>query len=83
MPRYFFNIDNSISDEDDEGTDLPNPQVARHAAVLFAADYLRQDPAMIWDGHRLRVEVRDEAGNALLWVVVTATIPQQPAAGEC
>ncbi len=75
MPRYFFNIENASIDEDHDGTELPGPAVARAQAVMFAGDYLRNDPGLVWGGHRLCVEVRDEAGRALLRAVITAADP--------
>ena len=75
MPRYFFNLDDHKLDEDHEGTVLPDANEARIQAVVFAGDYLRDHPEIVWDGTRFKVAVVDEAGTVLLNVVVTAETP--------
>jgi hypothetical protein len=75
MPRYFFDMDNHKHDVDEEGTELPSADDARIQAVVFAGDYLRDQPGLVWDGSQFAVAVRDEAGTVLLNVVVTATDP--------
>lgn len=78
MKRYFFNIKNSETDIDHEGVELSSPDEARVAAVIFAGDYLRDDPELIWDGHRLCIEAVDENGVVLLRVDITAADPNAP-----
>ncbi|MES3153841.1 DUF6894 family protein [Sphingomonas faeni] len=75
MPRYFFDIDNHRHDVDEVGTDLESDDDARVQAVIFAGDYLRDHPDIVWDGSRFAVVVRDEADTVLLSVLVTATDP--------
>lgn len=75
MPRYFFNLDDHKRDEDHEGTVLTDANEARVQAVIFAGDYLRDHPELVWDGTRFEVSVVDEAGIVLLKVVVTAEDP--------
>lgn len=75
MPRYFFDIDNHERYVDDEGTDLANADEARMQAVIFAGDYLREHPALVRNGSRFSVAVRDEGGTILLNVEVTASDP--------
>jgi predicted phosphodiesterase len=75
MPRYYFNSDNHQHDEDREGTDLANADEARAQAVIFAGDYLRDHPELVWDGSRFKVTVVDEARTVLLTVVVSAEKP--------
>ncbi|WP_380782334.1 DUF6894 family protein [Sphingomonas sp. R86520] len=75
MPRYFFDMANSTRDIDEEGTELASADDARVQAVVFAGDYLRDQPGLVWDGGQFAVAVRDEAGRVLLNVVVTATDP--------
>lgn len=72
MPRYFFNLQDHDTFEDDEGNELPNRDAARVAAVTFAGEYLRDHPDMIWDGQRFAVEVRDTSDEILFRVVVHA-----------
>lgn len=77
MPRYFFDIDDHKHDVDDEGTELADDDEARIQAVIFAGDYLRDHPGMVWDGTRFSVAVRDEGDAVLLNVIVTANDPRQ------
>jgi hypothetical protein len=79
MPRYFFNLDNSERSEDDVGTMLSGPGEARTQAVLFAGEYLRDNPELVGEGDRMRVEVRDEQDNLLFEVVVSAHDPDATA----
>lgn len=75
MPRYFFDIDNHERYVDEEGTDLAGADDARVQAVIFAGDYLRENPGLVRDGGHLGVAVRDHLGTILLTVAVTASDP--------
>jgi hypothetical protein len=75
MPRYFFNIGSHTSDEDHEGTVLADANAARIQGVVFAGDYLRDNPDLVRGGSHFNVAVVDEAGTVLLKVVVTADEP--------
>ena len=75
MPRYFFDIDNHERYVDEEGTELAGADEARIQAVIFAGDYLRENPHLVWDGGHLRVAVRDQTGAILLSVAVTTVDP--------
>lgn len=77
MARYYFNIENDGLSRDDEGTELANADKARVQGVIFAGEYLRDNPCLVWDGTRFRVEVRDEADTILLHVDVTANDPER------
>ena len=75
MPRYFFDIDNHDHYVDEEGTELPSADDARVQAVIFAGDYLRENPGLVRDGGHLGVAVRDHSGTILLNVAVTTSDP--------
>lgn len=77
MPRYFFATANAHRDEDHEGVELSGAHDARIAAIVFAGEYLRDNPELIDDGQRFRVEVRDDAGAILLVVTIHAEGPDQ------
>lgn len=79
MPRYFFDIVNHDRYVDDEGTELASADEARVQAVIFAGDYLRENPGLVGDGGHLSVTVRDHAGTVLLNVAVTASDPAKHA----
>lgn len=78
MPRYFFDIDNHERYVDEEGTELADADAARIQAVIFAGDYLRDNPHLVSNGGHLRVAVRDEMGTILLSVAVTTDDPAEP-----
>lgn len=72
MPRYFFNRIDGTRDLDPEGIDLPSLDHARHEAVVFAADTLKDDPLTLWTGGEVRIEVVDGAQARIFTVVITA-----------
>lgn len=72
MPRYFFNIYDHVHDEDHEGVELASPAEARIQAVVFAGDYLSDNPELLRDEKPLVIEVRDEAKQVLLTVTMSA-----------
>jgi hypothetical protein len=70
MPRFFFDIDDGESREaDSRGSELPNAQAARNAAIAILPDVAREE---LPDGDRrtFMCKVRDESGN----VVFIATL---------
>jgi hypothetical protein len=72
MPRYFFNIEDHVRDEDDKGTELADAAQARLHAIAFAAGVLKDDPDLVWDGREFRVEVTREDGEPVVDVIVRA-----------
>ena len=72
MPRYFFNIEDHVRDEDDQGTELADDAQARLAAIAFAAGLLKDDPGLVWNGREFSVQVNDERGEPVLDVIVRA-----------
>lgn len=72
MPRYFFNIEDHVRDDDESGTELADPSQARLQAIAFAAAVLKDDPDLVWDGHEFSVEVTDERGKPVVDVIVRA-----------
>ena len=75
MPRYYFDVENHGSHHDTEGNEMADAEAARTAAVVFAGEYLRDNPDLVWDGRRFSVHVRDESGTVLLDVRVEASDP--------
>jgi hypothetical protein len=76
VPRYYFDLADHDDDEDDVGVELENADAARVEAVVFAGDYLRDNPGLVWDGTRFSVRVRDEDGRRLYSVEVSAKEPE-------
>ena len=72
MPRFFFNRADGHDDPDREGIDLKDVTAARHEAVIFAADTLKDTSYALWDGGEVRIEVRDDSQTLLFTVVISA-----------
>ena len=77
MPRYFFDIDNHERYVDDEGTELESEDDARVQAVIFAGDYLRENPDLVCNGQHMSVAVRDQTDTILLRVTVATNDPSR------
>jgi hypothetical protein len=69
MPRYFFNIRNDVSVDDEEGVELPDRETARAWATKYAVEMAALSVAerQHLDVHH-RIEVRDETGEPLFTV---------------
>jgi len=64
MPRYFFNIqDGQSNDDDEEGCELPSLDEARAQAVLAAGEMLKDKGRELWPGSEWRMTVIDETGE--------------------
>ena len=59
MPRYFFDVHDSLSMIDVDGTELPDLEAARHEAVRLVGALLKDDPSNFWNGEYWSVEVSD------------------------
>ncbi|MDQ0840258.1 hypothetical protein [Sphingomonas faeni] len=57
IPRYFFNIEGHLRDENNQGTELAAE--ARLRAIGFATAILKGDPDLVWNGRELIVQVFD------------------------
>jgi hypothetical protein len=71
MPRYFFDLANHNNDVDDTGSELSHAAAARIEAVVFAGQYLSNNPEAVWDGSQFSVRVRNESDELLFIVDVT------------
>ena len=63
MPRFFFNTNDDVELWDDEGTDLPDLDAARRAAIRYAGELLREaGPCVAFDDTwQLRASDANEA----------------------
>ena len=66
MPLYFFNVHDGAWEVDPEGMELAGLESARHEAVRFMSELMRDRPAAFLNGHAWRLEVTDGGGSALL-----------------
>lgn len=76
--RYFFNLAGAVHDPDDEGHELENLGQARHQAVKFAGEYMRDRPEVVWLGDELRLEVTNS--NRILQFTLIVLGVDAPAA---
>ena len=47
MPRYHFGSVDGHRERDEEGTELPNIEAARVAAIKYAGEVLQSDPEIV------------------------------------
>ncbi len=72
MPRFFFHIDDHVSEIDEDGQELPSAAEARVQAIMHVGALLRDEPALVWDGRQLEVRVTDSEGRPVTAVHVSA-----------
>jgi hypothetical protein len=65
MPRYFFNVDDGDSSQDDEGADLTDLAAAKCAAVRMAGQMICDGADGFWDREEWKMTVANEAGLTL------------------
>lgn len=64
MPRFFFNIDDGLS-QDVEGTELPSLEVAKREAVTLAGHLIADSSATFWERRAFNMAITDENGMVL------------------
>lgn len=69
MPRYFFELSDGNRETDDVGVELGGIDDARREAVIFLGATIRDEPGIIGDHQKLRVDVRDKTKRLVLSVV--------------
>jgi hypothetical protein len=58
MPRYYFHVEDSHTEIDEVGVELPNLEAARNEAVVAAGEILRDGAAKsLWTGKPWRMWV--------------------------
>lgn len=72
MPIFHFNLADHKFEEDVEGTELASKEAARVEAITFAGSYLRDNPEVLWDGLKFKVQVTDEERKPLFVVSMEA-----------
>ena len=72
MARFFFNVHDGSDRPDREGTELPDLAAARHAAVRFAAELLRDHPDEFWNGEDWSMDVADADGLLFFTLMFSA-----------
>jgi hypothetical protein len=74
VERYFFHLEDGTSIPDNEGTELPSLEAAKHAAVQLLAQTLCNAPSKFWNAETYRVNVTDRAGLILFTLEIVATV---------
>lgn len=69
MPRYYFNTVDGGRDQDDQGSELPDTEAARVAAVRYAGDVLRDQPEVLDKSGCFSVYVTGKNDESLFQVV--------------
>jgi len=61
MPRFYFHVDDDRTVLDQEGTDLPDVEAARHEAITTAGEMLQDGSGyVIWSGKPWRMWITDQ-----------------------
>jgi hypothetical protein len=64
MPVFYFHFQNSVTNLDHQGVELPDVTAARSEAILDIAEMLRDDAMdTLWSGLPLRLWVTEGAGG--------------------
>jgi hypothetical protein len=69
--RYFFHTADGSRERDVVGVELPALPDARHQAITFLGECIKDDPNLL-EHHDFRVEVTDTLGELLLTVITIA-----------
>jgi hypothetical protein len=68
--RYFFDLAGAVYDPDNDGVELANIGLAREYAVRAAAEYMHDNPQIVWLGEELRLEVTNKDRLILFTLIV-------------
>lgn len=74
MNRYYFDIEDGRTSRDEDGTDLPDLDGARVAAVELFGTALRDKGSTFWDRCELGLTVRNESDLVLMRLTVFGTL---------
>lgn len=66
MPRFFFNVSDTKTLFDPEGTELPNWQTARIFAIRYMGELLQSDAKNIAENDDWHIDVTDETGLVMM-----------------
>jgi hypothetical protein len=66
MPRYYFNVRDSVELPDEIGTELPGLDAVRDMAVKAAGEAIRELGGRFWDAEEWQMVVTDENGREVL-----------------
>ncbi len=70
MSIFYFNLSDHTVDPDDEGTELQSVAEARAQAIMFAGNYLGDNPELLDEGATFKVQVADADRKPLFTIVI-------------
>jgi hypothetical protein len=74
MPTFFFHTEDGERLQDGEGSQLPDVEAAKDAAVQILVEALRGASNRFWETESFRVVVADERGLTLFSLQMSATL---------
>lgn len=72
MPRYFFHLSHRASRPDTEGSELPDLQAARAAAVRLCGEIIQEIDGSFWDAPLWQLRVTDQDQQTLFTLTFSA-----------
>ena len=76
MPRFFFNTNDDLELWDEEGTDLPDLDAARRAAIRYTGELLKEADTSIGFGDTWQLTASDTTDAVLFTIDVKVTLNQ-------
>lgn len=76
MPRFFFNTNDDLELWDEEGTDLPDLDAARRAAIRYAGELLKEAASSVGFGDTWQLTASDTTDAVLFTIDVKVTLNQ-------
>lgn len=74
MGRYFFDIEETQTGRDEEGSSVADAHELRSMAVELLGQILQDKGESFWENPDLRLRVRDERNNVHLRMAVSGTL---------
>ncbi|GJE71126.1 DUF6894 family protein [Methylorubrum podarium] len=76
MPRFFFNTNDDVELWDEEGTELPDLDAARRAAIRYAGELLREAGASVGFDETWQLVASDTSEAVVFTIDVKVTLNQ-------
>lgn len=83
MPRFFFNTNDDVELCDEEGTDLPDLEAARRAAIRYAGELLREAGPCVAFGDTWQLRASDADEAVVFTIDVKVTLDQAVLSTPC
>lgn len=75
MPRYYFNVQDTISYKDEDGVELPDLATAKEQAVCHFAEMLQKRAGIFTGKKDWQLTVTDDCGMILLTFSFSMRVP--------